>query len=1570
MLRSSNARPAARRRAAILLITIVMLMLFLVIGICFLVFAESQATSSRIYREASLYLADKYPSPEEMLGWGLGELIYDVTDDSGGAYSAIRGHSLARNMYGWNYQQIPGTSNIIGINNETPFNGSGRLSTGPGTYMNPFSVDDKTLINYQFWQNDGFIRHPERIQCTTNNPGLFTGGFNVPYTYPDLNNMFLAAVTADNPANPTVPRVLLPSFWRGDHTGFGPLDPANPRWTDPTPAGAVGKYLTLRPRPADQLMASEPQTAAQVMTLLGSNSIFPLPASPTGDVINLPGGTVPDSIWVDLGYPVVRLAATNRKIKPMFAFLVVDLDNRVNLNVAGNLRESPGNDYHGSNQGFGVWETNPRRLMEQTNDPFSATIFARLGKASQYVDLFRGNAAAGGRYGQSAANPDYPVPPAPPGFPVPNANNTTMSTPGNAPLYYSQVDLDASTVVNGSSAGRIPVQMAAPGSFSFYPAYQPFYQNGQPPERYFHPSLLNPFQLNRLPTNPTATGAEADRLLPIADMQKLLAWTTPVLTAGAQPANPPFPISPDIRNSQIGKLWCLPDYSGNLERYPKLRNLITMLSMDMDRPGAAPGQLDTAGSYVMNIAAPPGATRVPQGAGTAFSTGLLPNRIANPSPGGDLRPGDWRSSLADRGRVNLNRPLADYPTPTAGSRYQASDLAQYTRADRDRKSLAQDIFERLVYATGAADQTTFNTFASAASDPSPGGSNAQFEALRYLAQLAVNIVDYIDSDDISTAFNFLGNTQPWGWVFGTEMPRLVINEAYAQIQNHPDDQFGFPTAKFVAGGTSDPDTTNAQMGRPFVGVPAGAKATMDYRVNFFVELHNPHRPDAAMSENGNARLQLTDPAIAAGQPKGAYKLVLQSQVTSAALRALGNTTGDPPAPAAGTIATQVTDFAPDAASPVPDPTVVPPCNGSYGGQSTANTPASNGYFVLGPAEKASTSFPRNWQADFPWDRASGPRPFQTTVAVQDQNFGGVDSRMYATVPNTFDLTTLATNQATVVLQRLANPYLAPQPNPAQPFYNPYITVDYLENVAVNDAVLFDAAGARNAAGNQRQPMNGGGMNRAAFGRRQPFRATDAAKQALATPSTTTIDNTFFAQNGDSPNAPGGNSTNTLDNQFEWLLHFDRRLASPMDLLYVSTYKPQELTQQFIPAGSPQSPPTALAHQQMLSIPARVDVTRLYRIFEMLGTQSFMHGVAFGGRVPGKININTIFDDETWRAVADAYGVAAADPRVNAFLATESNNLWNAIKAARTVGPGGVPVLNDQPIWSLAMPNPATPDTQYGINPPAVAGVNKTVLGRDFIGANVGGAPAANAHPYQREDLLRKIFSNLTTRSNTFAVFVTTGFFVVRDDSTLPVKLGPEVDPQLRHRMFAVVDRTNLSFDDTNSRMQGKRPIYIPFAPIPPGPAGVQGNTSTPETMVQAGQSVAETTIPAYGWAPIAGPNGVLHLRDTIDHKGQEYSLTSGVYDDLSRTNIIYLDVGTKMEAVQIVEVYPPAGFNPSLPSTIKIRPFGSPTFQFNHHRGCAISTHRPGNPGPQVLPIDYASDRYSNTVVPFATILQ
>src|SRR5262245_41848128 len=144
-----------KRRGVILLVVITMLSLFAVVGLSFVFYAESEATAARTFREA-MAQSQADVDPEALLSFYLGQLLYDTED----VYSAMRGNSLVRGVYGYN-------TDATMPPNTTPFNGVGRLHY-PVAFPapNPTAAtprDNAVLMNHQVYSTDGLVRVPERF---------------------------------------------------------------------------------------------------------------------------------------------------------------------------------------------------------------------------------------------------------------------------------------------------------------------------------------------------------------------------------------------------------------------------------------------------------------------------------------------------------------------------------------------------------------------------------------------------------------------------------------------------------------------------------------------------------------------------------------------------------------------------------------------------------------------------------------------------------------------------------------------------------------------------------------------------------------------------------------------------------------------------------------------------------------------------------------------------------------------------------------------------------------------------------------------------------------------------------------------------------------------------------------------------------------------------------------------------------------------------------------------------------------------------------------------------------------
>jgi hypothetical protein len=566
------------------------------------------------------------------------------------------------------------------------------------------------------------------------------------------------------------------------------------------------------------------------------------------------------------------------------------------------------------------------------------------------------------------------------------------------------------------------------------------------------------------------------------------------------------------------------------------------------------------------------------------------------------------------------------------------------------------------------------------------------------------------------------------------------------------------------------------------------------------------------------------------------------------------------------------------------------------------------------------------------------------------------------------------NGITVLLRRLANPHLPPQSNPTQPLYNPYITVDYMHGVVPQDAAK--------------------GTNYSSSGKKQPY-AADPSQVVFQSPplnKPTDKGQTFGSQN--IPNKTSNQTPNkspqdqALQN-YDWLVHLDRQLVNPLELLHVSGYHPHELTHQFILQNPDQQYPSSTTPALLPPLKGQHRVNwsdgsnRLFRIFDHLGTHDRMTGVSPGGRVPGLVNINTIWDLEVFQALCDAQTGGS-----NQFSAQDVLNAFTRLQSLRNgqAPPNPLPTTpslsqitaNDRPFLGLGVGNYPKNDPSFNFINGAKAtdiGIEDTLL-RSANGTATATAtdprmfevvqpnttpppnnlvPANMLPPYQANELMTKIYGNVTTRSNVFAVWCTVGFFRVADDSVRPVKLAEEIgaatQTNVRRRFFAVIDRSKLTIGSPGlNPPSGTNKLSLMTAvTIPNPPSPTSGTTNWPMTVQIS--------------TPNGGPSGTTNVPNgatsipwivqpawvTDPTKG----LTLAPWPQGSPTptltvpqpTVMIIDYGTPNEETVI------ADFKLGLNSGT-LTPQGNPpyyfitaTFQKQHPAGALITI--PGNPGPQ-----------------------
>jgi hypothetical protein len=1355
------------RSGIVLLVVMALLALFAVMGLTFVFYAESESLAARNRRTFETTDLNDI-SPERIFNHVLGQVIYDTEDTK----SALFGLSLGRSIYG-----VPGGN--------TPYNGIG---------LDLASVTKLPL------------------------PTPLKDNINAPYTFPDMNNSWLGVIDGTG-------KITYRSFDRGGQAPPAPMRPTGlPSLTYPE---------------------------ADVKNVDGA----------TGVSIN--GQTCQnDSYWIDPNFPIMQTKEGVR-YKPLVALFMIDLDGRADLGLVANYNADytkvpPGqySNYQSgatptnatSRYGIGSWEINPTYLLGPTQSASAPTAPTQVQMGTEIATMLRGSPQAGSvsvrsRYGISPTK-DFPDGTLPANwFPTYNVANRTA-------WYYSFVPY------NGVDAG---FQYPRPGAGSYLSPIPSGLPNTW---KDLSIGANHPFGFDTF-NSAWPSGTSQDRHLAISNAEAILRYGekgSPALTSDLLRFFQKSLVMPGQRNAI---------------------NLVTPYSMAMDVPHLAPIGGNSAATY-----------SVPTGTDIPVTT----TNSASPS-GGDFSSHFLQSKLASSlftsnpqtislvGQLNMgNQPMPDYRYNLAAQMAapQGTGTVHYnTPAGR--------IYKLLLDITGV--------------QPGAAGSHE-------LAQLAANFVDYQDNDNNMTVFNWTGSqNKPGGagtaassskdsdFVFGVEQPRLLINEFYASIDND----------------SNDPNITST-----------GSPSASYYVVNLFVELINPQMGQNAAGANGGT-VELTKNGYNVYRLIGVWRTPTPGSPTTPGIDGITTNPNSRGTPAA-------------ADAPNPDPnkdTIYPGAGNHWKSRILApnnSTPSPTGFLLVGPPNFDRKGAPnaflnpsltkmgnipdrtpkfRPQQTVDEWSQApTPPNPPAPKYTMQLQ----IDKSLLPADPDPKNKGKFKTPAdinkyiPAVILQRLANPNLPPQPDPTKDPktspYNPYVTVDYFDNLYLNGTLNNSIEYVES------NPAEPAPQNLNTFhsdGRRHPMWATFVPPSSSATTTTNpqgpnpnpqtflpagggnqTPKTTFKSHNGDFTR--GQPDTTNLYLPFEWYQHLDRPFINRGEMLDVTFASPVNLTHRFPKHGTLYDAVTNTNPSTGAARAGGNSSAALMRLFEVTQVPSFLYNpnvsphfdpsvaspstvtktnfspqdpnvyMTPAVRVPGKININTVWDQKIIEALLDPQ----MDPSAR-FHLKEANDIYNKLNAYRTsTGPiagfnsfkyssgsvqynkGLIDVLTQAGLFQQVASTPITPvQISPSPNGARLTGTTVTITtssdhhlqngqqvfiqdvgfpGYDggYYSINVtnkttftyqiasttppaafppsGGGNVFTMKKHDKHEILRKMLNNITFTSNVFAVWATVGFFEVDQNGKIVGEMGKTENRQIRHRMFAIIDRSQLVMPSSNLQL--------------------------------------------------------------------------------------------------------------------------------------------------------------------------
>lgn len=1402
----SHRRPP-RRGTAILITVFFLITIMMVMGLALVMYAARERAAALAYQDAvsGVTLSVEPPSPENTVNQFLSALIYDTPDDGDALTNSLRGHSIARAMYGsrydfstpvWSGALVPwagvGVFHDTGNFGNATLNGQDRVKFVNHTLQ---TVGGAPALIDPEWTNVRAITNNSPVPAfstTRADTGAYYIGKHAGYTYPDLKNYFLGA------RDPATGEVVVQSYHRS--WLFGDLAPTNPMWTN-----AIGIMHTLRPRPAEH--PNFPRVPPD------ADGVY------RGDVQNLPGSyrydqtlkryiSQNDSLWMHIGLPRITLS-DGRIIQPMVAPLILPLDGQFDLSTQGNkLTSSSG---HFSYHGHGPWEINAGYGL---TDP---------GSTSTTVPLALAGALETNRQAILA-------------------NRTPSRKAEFAPFTTDQQLPSYAPVAWAPGASTISFDLPTGNSLVGQPTFTGYKTDNAPVDGHPAGYNLNEFAASN-DSNPNGP------IFPYTDLKRLSLrhtftpnWYDQAFITKVAPQA--FKTDPSANFAYkhgpgAGTIPGAGEQAYRLDPAHARRLIFGPRYSGLDRPALTPTFVKRNDGTALRMATTDLKPQPLFPTGTATYPGPQTLGTLTDFASANL----WVNVQAALGSVNLNRPLADYRGANTAAPLSESNVTNAAQADKDRRALAKDIFARLIVATGAAGQVTFDevngvqialpnpaTF-QIGSDTTYTYTPEQYNALRYLAQLAVNIVDYIDNDDVSTIFQWnpgasladdlkpenVGNHV----VFGVEKPRLLLNEVYSEITNDP---------------TTQPSDT-----APLAGGNASVK--------FWAELVNATQKPYATGSGifGTGAVKLYGYQIQIARVKGG------AQEPAVYLKDPANTTGRLGTTTGGTAAPDATYTFPKMNLGKPEEVQPNDATASPGGQYAPSDITAGGFVLVGPPNPATAK--TNAKEFTP----TAGMWMSNKVESADPSDASNPSKMGYVIPLTADSADLSKaeyKRHVVLLQRLTNPY-----QDYNDQTNPYVTVDWMDYVPSFDAVHrvkgekddrnewsatntkgFDPVASRYSVGKVQplagrclpvtDPVDGSAANRNyntyEFNSPDVSRSSMVLAQVTEAPASNTANepkHTFGRHNGKGttqpaatvPSPPSNTPVTLADSEtlmvpFDWLTHMDRPLETLGDVFFARDCKPHQLTQEFVVNTA-----NGLVYNRESANWTQHN-SGLARALELLTVKLPDQRIAHGGRVSGKINLNAIQDR---RVVQGLWDPQPGNKFDLAFVNDTVWTQWMASRSAldsRTLANGSttftIPVPSgtvadrgsgDRPFLPFGAPVVEAPAGAFAYTAPSASQDGDTILRRLNNTSQPYLYSTTQTHVYTQSEPLRKVMNNVTTVSHGFIVYLTIGYFEYEGDPNpaswptgvqRPARFGAEVFDRIpgdmRQKYVAVVDMSNMA----------------------------------------------------------------------------------------------------------------------------------------------------------------------------------